>query len=53
MLKLTQANAQCANLACFKLVDRMGRKNGYRIKFEKTCFIDQSITGLYEKRYQV
>lgn len=51
LLRLTQANAECIDLKTIsdgKLADRMGRKGGYTIK-TGTKFIDQSITGLYER----
>nr|WP_307992761.1 type II CRISPR RNA-guided endonuclease Cas9 [uncultured Niameybacter sp.] len=52
LLKLTKADAQNANLKKIhdKLGDRVGRKNNYTIDIQNTLFIDQSITGLYERR---
>lgn len=55
LLKLTKANPECANMKKFdekKLADRMGRKGGYSIK-SGTIFIDQSVTGLYERRQTI
>ncbi|MDE7424847.1 MAG: type II CRISPR RNA-guided endonuclease Cas9 [Lachnospiraceae bacterium] len=55
LLKITKANPECANLKKFdgkKLADRMGRKGGYTIK-PGTTFIEQSITGLYERRFTI
>ena len=55
LLKLTKANPECANMKKFnesKLADRMGRKSGYSVK-AGTTFIDQSVTGLYERRQTI
>ena len=55
LLKITKANPECANLKKFdgkKLADRMGRKSGYTIK-SGTTFIEQSVTGLYERRFTI
>lgn len=55
LLKLTKANPECANMKKFnesKLADRMGRKGGYSIR-TGTTFIDQSVTGLYERRQTI
>lgn len=55
LLKITKANPECANLKKFdgkKLADRMGRKGGYTIK-PGTTFIEQSVTGLYERRFTI
>ena len=51
LLRLTEANAECIDLKTIsdgRLADRIGRKNHYTIK-EGIKFIDQSITGLYER----
>ena len=55
LLKLTKANPECANMKKFnesKLADRMGRKSGYSVK-AGTTFIDQSVTGLSERRQTI
>ncbi|MCI8407840.1 MAG: type II CRISPR RNA-guided endonuclease Cas9 [Lachnospiraceae bacterium] len=55
LLKITKANPECPNLKKFdgkKLSDRMGRKSGYTIK-PGTTFIEQSVTGLYERRFTI
>lgn len=55
LLKITKANPECANLKKFDnahLADRMGRKTGYSIK-SGTTFIEQSVTGLYERRFTI
>lgn len=56
MLKLTSATAARANMKKFsskdvKLSEQMGRKNRHTVDLEHTTFIDQSITGLYERKY--
>lgn len=53
LIKLVQVNPQCANLKKFGLSDRMGRKGGYNLDINNTIFVDQSITGLYERRYSL
>lgn len=53
ILKLTKANADYPYLAKYGLVDRLGRKASYNLKADKTVFIDQSITGLFERRYYI
>lgn len=56
ILKLTKANAQNANLKLFntKLAERVGRiKNDAGMKIEETIFIDQSVTGLFERRQTI
>ena len=50
ILKITKANAQNGNLTDLGLASREGRKGSMTFKLEKIVFIDQSITGLYEKR---
>lgn len=51
ILKLVQCNSQYPNLKMVGLVDRMGRK-AYNVKIEKTSFIYQSVTGLFERKEQ-
>lgn len=53
ILKLLRADSANANLKRFKLSDRVGRKSGYTLNIDETMFIDQSITGLYERRYRI
>lgn len=62
LFKLLGANSECANMSKFnptggskegKLADRMGRKSGHSVDIENTIFVDQSITGLYERRYKI
>lgn len=56
MLKITQANSTNAyfkNFGIDNLGDRMDRLNGKTLDFDKTIFIDQSVTGMYEKRYRL
>ncbi len=52
ILKLVQCNSQYPNLKMVGLVDRMGRK-AYNVKLEKTSFIFQSVTGLFECKWNV
>lgn len=56
IFKLTRANAQSANLKIINrdLSDRVGRQQ-YRsgIDLKGITFIDQSITGLFERRYMI
>lgn len=51
ILNLTKANATQANLKRInsKLSDRAGRKSG-PVKLDGVTFVNQSITGLYERR---
>jgi CRISPR-associated endonuclease Csn1 len=58
ILNVTRANSLTANLSNFtyngkKLGGRIGRKNSYSIDLNKTIFIHQSVTGLFEKRYKL
>ncbi|MBQ3544292.1 MAG: type II CRISPR RNA-guided endonuclease Cas9 [Lachnospiraceae bacterium] len=50
VLKLVQVNPQYPNLSKYGLKDRMGRKSGYTLQVDKTFFIHQSVTGLFERR---
>ncbi len=62
MFRLLRANSEQANMAKFnsakkegarKLVDRMGRKGNHSLDISNTVFVDQSVTGLYERRYKI
>lgn len=62
IFRLLRANSECANMSKFnpqegsktgKLSDRMGRKGRHNVDIENTFFVDQSITGLYERRYKI
>ena len=48
LFQITKANSERANLSMFGLSSEAGRNKSYTIK-PGTKFIDQSITGLYER----
>ncbi|MEG2410875.1 MAG: type II CRISPR RNA-guided endonuclease Cas9, partial [Erysipelotrichaceae bacterium] len=55
LLKLTKATATNGSLKDeeFNLSARFGRMNSKTIDLNKTTFIDQSITGIYTKKYKL
>lgn len=53
ILLITQANATNGNLKKIGLTDRQGRLNEKTLDVEKTTFIQQSVTGMFEKRVRV
>lgn len=50
LLKLTSAGPECSNLKDIKGGNRIGRIEKKVINVEKSLFINQSITGLFEKK---
>lgn len=55
ILKITSSGAQNGTIKLnnFNLGDRMGRLGGQTIYLDDTYFFDQSITGLYSKKYKL
>ncbi|NLM63641.1 MAG: hypothetical protein GX190_04955, partial [Mollicutes bacterium] len=52
ILKITQCNSVNANLSNYGGPERLGRIE-WKVSLDKTIFIHQSITGLYEERVKL
>lgn len=53
LLKVTKSGASQGDLSKLKYTNRCGRLNMQSINYDKIHFIDQSITGFYQKRYKI
>lgn len=53
ILKITTARAENANLTVLSLSSRVGRLGGKTVDVTGRTFIDQSVTGMYSKKWQV
>lgn len=53
LLKITSAKAENANLTSISLASRVARLGGKSLDITDRIFIDQSVTGMYSKKWQV
>ncbi|MGL6008748.1 MAG: type II CRISPR RNA-guided endonuclease Cas9, partial [Culicoidibacterales bacterium] len=53
MLKITSAKAENANLTLISLANRVARLGGKSLDVTGRTFIDQSVTGMYTKKWTV